>query len=65
MLWSGIHISGRTMPVSTVESFNNNLVYLPLARHAANEYKGWVKIVKQFRLSHKPRGLASIERVTV
>ena len=23
----------------------------PLARHAANEYGGWVKIIKQFRLS--------------
>ena len=34
-----------------------------LARHAANEYEGWVKIVKPFILSHKPMGLASIERV--
>ena len=38
---------------------------LPLERHAANEYGGWVKIVKWFRLSHKPVGLASVERVTV
>ena len=38
---------------------------LPLARHAANECGGWVKIVKRFRLSHKPMGLASIERMTV
>ena len=27
---------------------------LPFARHAANEYGGWVKIVKWFRLSRKP-----------
>ena len=38
---------------------------LPLDRHAANKYGGWVKIVKRFRLSHKPLGLASLERVTV
>ena len=38
---------------------------LPLERHAANEYGGWVKIVKWFRLSHKPVGLASVESVTV
>ena len=37
----------------------------PLARHAANECGGWVKIVKWFRLYHKPMGMASIERVTV
>ena len=36
-----------------------------LTRHAANEYGGWVKIVKWFRLSDKPVGLASIERVTI
>ena len=36
-----------------------------LARHAANEYGGWVKIVKRFRLSHKAMGMASIERATV
>ena len=33
---------------------------LPLTQHAANEYGGWVQIVKQFRLAHKPMGLASI-----
>ena len=38
---------------------------LPLARHEANEYRGSVKIVTQFRLSHKPMGLASVETVTV
>ena len=38
---------------------------LPLARHAANEYGGWVKIVKQFRLSHKPMGSASMVRVMI
>ena len=42
-----------------------NRYNLPLARHAANEYGGWIKIVKWFRLSHKPIGLDSIERVTV
>ena len=26
---------------------------LPLPRHAANEYRGCVKIVKRFRLSYK------------
>ena len=35
---------------------------LLLAIHAANEYGGWVKIVKQ---SHKSMGLASIAKVTV
>ena len=35
------------------------------ARHAANEYGDWVKIVTRIRLSHKPRGLSSIERVAV
>ena len=44
---------------------NNNFSNLPLARHAANEYGGWVKIVKWFGLSHKLMGLASIDRVTV
>ena len=38
-----------------------NRCNLPLSRHAANEYGGWVKIVKRFRLSHEP----SIERTTV
>ena len=38
---------------------------MKIARHAANEYGGWGNIVKQFRLSHKPMGLASIEGVTV
>ena len=38
---------------------------LPFARYAANEYGGWVKIVKRFRLSHKAMGLTSIERVAV
>ena len=38
---------------------------LPLARHAANEYGGWVKIVKWLGLTRKLVGLASIERVTV
>ena len=38
---------------------------LLLIKHAAYEYGSWVKIVKQFRLSHKLMGLASIERVTV
>ena len=38
---------------------------LPLARHASNEQGGWVKIGKQLKLSHKPMGLASMERVTV
>ena len=38
---------------------------IPLTKHAANEYGGWVKIVNQFRLSHKPMGPASIERLTV
>ena len=32
---------------------------LLFARHVANEYGGWVKIVKQFRMSHKPMGQAS------
>ena len=36
-----------------------------LRRHAVNEYEGWVKIVIRFRLSHKPRGIASIETVAV
>ena len=34
---------------------------LLLARHAAYEYGGWVKIVKLFRLSHKPTRLAILE----
>ena len=38
---------------------------LTLARHAANEYEGWVKIVIRFRLCPKPRDLATIGRVTV
>ena len=38
---------------------------LRLTRHAVNEYGGWAKIVKLFRLSHKPMGLASIARLTV
>ena len=38
---------------------------LPLTRHAANEYVGWVKIVKRRRLYHKSMGLVSMERVTV
>ena len=42
-----------------------NRYNLLLARHAANDYGGWVMIVKWFRLSRKPMGLASIERVTV
>ena len=37
---------------------------LPLARQAANEYGGWVKIMKHFRLSHKPIVLTPFERVT-
>ena len=40
---------------------NNNLL---LAKHAANGYGGWVKIVRMI-LSHKPMALAAIERVTV
>ena len=28
---------------------------LRLARHAVNEYGGWVNVVIWFRLSHKPR----------
>ena len=35
---------------------------LLLARHVANEYGGWVKIVIQFTLFHKPREMATIER---
>ena len=38
---------------------------LPLARHATNEYEGWVEIMISFRLYHEPKGLASIERVMV
>ena len=34
---------------------------LLLVRHAVNEYGGWVKNVKQFRLFHKPMGVASIK----
>ena len=34
---------------------------LLLARHAANEYRGWLKIVNCFALSHKLMRLASIE----
>ena len=33
---------------------------LPFARHAANEYEGWVTIVKRFTLSHKTIGLTSV-----
>ena len=40
----------------------HNLVF---ASHVANEYGGWVKIVTQFRLSHKPSGLASIGSMMV
>ena len=47
-----------------VESYRTDTNPL-LTNHAANEYGGWVKIVKRFRLSHKPMGLASVERVTV
>ena len=39
--------------------------YLKLARHAANEYGGWVKIVIRFRQPHQPMGLALIERVII
>ena len=42
-----------------------NRYNLPLVRYAANEYRGWVKIVKWFRLSHKPMGLVTIERMTI
>ena len=38
---------------------------LLLAMHAANEYGDWVKIVIWFRLSRKPMGMPSVERVTV
>ena len=34
-------------------------------RHSANEYGGWVKIVKWFKLSHKPVRLALAERFSV
>ena len=37
---------------------------LPLTSHAANECEGWLKIVLQFKLSHKPMGLASINNFT-
>ena len=40
-------------------------IKLWLPKHAVNEYGGWVKIVIQLRLSHKPRGLTSVKRVTV
>ena len=39
--------------------------HMLLARHATAEYGGWVKLVKRFRLSHKLKGLASVERVTI
>ena len=38
---------------------------LLLASHTANEYGGWVKIVKRFRLFHRPMGLSSVESVTI
>ena len=36
---------------------------LLLTRHAANDYEGWVKIMKPFKLSHKPTVRVSVERV--
>ena len=57
------------MAVANIVSFmvsKSHVCYqLEGARHAANEYGGLVNIVIWFRLSHKPRGLASFERVTV
>ena len=38
---------------------------LLLAKHAANEYKGWVKFAIWFSMSLTPNGLASSEKVTV
>ena len=36
---------------------------VPHSKYAAIQYGGWVKIVIWFGPSHKPRGLAAIERM--
>ena len=38
---------------------------LLVTMHAPNENRDWMMVVKQFRLSHKSRGLALFEKVTV
>ena len=73
-----VHFKERLCEKDTGKEMTNMtcLVYaceLPLwikwtdttTRHATNEYGGCVKIMKPFRLSHKPMGLVSVERVTV
>ena len=42
---------------------DNFATYCMLTRHATTEYGNCIKIAIRFRLSHKLRGQASIERV--